>query len=204
MKKGNIPEQYRGKQLDIQQGQGYSSPEVAERAFLHIRMMLLDINHWHEVAGSLSAKFVHVNSFGEAIEQEPRVGDFIMIDIPGPGPVSGQGYDWVRITEIDDRPAEGFLQLTLHPCAAPMNASGDTSAAHFFRSFASSSFVIKKEGLEVHVFYYGRNEEINLDNENFIDNVRNGLVGMGAKIGFSYPQWKAIVSGLLEQSEETD
>lgn len=200
MEEGNIPEQYRGKQLDIQEARGYGSPEVAERAFLRIRTMLFDINHWHEVAGALSAQFVHVNSFGEPIEQNPREGDFIKIDIPGPGTVSGEGYDWVRVTELEDRPMDGFVQLTVQPCAAPMSTE-DLEASHFFRAFASSSFVVKKEGLSVRVFYYGRNEEVNLENERFIDNVRNGLVGIGAKMGFSYPQWKALVSGLLEKSE---
>lgn len=200
MEEGNIPEQYRGKQLDIQEARGFVSQQEAEKAFLRIRIMLMDINRWDEVVGVASAQFIHTNYLGEAIEQVPREGDFIKIDIPGPGTINGEGFDWVRITEIDDRPHEGFFQLTVHPCSAPMSEDRD-QASHFFKDFASSSFVVKKAGLDVHVYYYGRNEEINLGSDNVIDNVRNGLVGMGAKIGFSYPQWKAFVSGLLENSE---
>lgn len=31
-----------------------------------------------------------------------------------------------------------------------------------------------------------------------MDNVRNTLVGWGAKLGLSYPQWKSLVKGLLD------
>jgi len=44
--------------------------------------------------------------------------------------------------------------------------------------------------------YAGRNEIINVDNENFSDNVRNYLVGLAAKIGASYPQWKSLIKGM--------
>jgi len=46
--------------------------------------------------------------------------------------------------------------------------------------------------------YAGRNEIINVDNENMSDNIRNYLVGLAAKMGASYPQWKSLLKGMAD------
>jgi hypothetical protein len=45
---------------------------------------------------------------------------------------------------------------------------------------------------------HGRNEVPNTDTSSTIDNIRNTLVGWSARIGLSYPQWKSLVKGIID------
>ncbi|MEQ7801827.1 hypothetical protein ABDJ41_18675 [Pedobacter sp. ASV1-7] len=111
----------------------------------------------------------------------------------------GGGYDWVTIEEIklqvlDD--AE-VLSMTARPSANPTTSSEDT--AHFLTDQATSTFQVKRIGRVIYAEEHGRNELPNTDTGIPLDNIRNTFVGWGAKIGFSYPQWKALVKGLLNK-----
>jgi len=52
--------------------------------------------------------------------------------------------------------------------------------------------------------YHGRNEGVNTDTDSMIDNMRNAAVGLGAKFGLSYPQWKSLVAGLVSEHIKTE
>jgi hypothetical protein len=43
---------------------------------------------------------------------------------------------------------------------------------------------------------HGRNETPNTHTDHVLDNIRNTMVGLGAKVGASYPQWKGLVAGI--------
>ncbi len=73
------------------------------------------------------------------------MGDCVQIDIPGPGPASGEGYDWVRIEALEDNsPAsdEESCGMRVRSCKDPNINSDDT--AHVFTSDATSTFLIGK------------------------------------------------------------
>jgi hypothetical protein len=67
------------------------------------------------------------------------------------------------------------------------------------KSCATSTFQVKRIGNCVSAEEHGRNEVPNLETGHLLDNIRNAIVSAGAKIGFSYPQWKSLVSGLLSK-----
>ncbi|TYR33008.1 hypothetical protein FXV77_18395 [Sphingobacterium phlebotomi] len=192
----NIPKQVEGKSLDCFKSVNLSSQEEATRFFERIRSKLLDVNRWNEITKALSATFTIIDASGRTMERPVQKDDYIRIDIPGPGLPSAKGYDWVQvegIAETADAESARIL-LILRPCPDPTQELTDT--AHFFKRLATSSFLVQQKGSHISLHYAGRNEIINTDNESMLDNLRNFMVGLGAKMGASFPQWKALVEGL--------
>ncbi|WP_353128878.1 hypothetical protein [Parapedobacter pyrenivorans] len=193
----SIPPQHTGKQVDLESRIMLPDEESA-KCFLQLaRGRLLDVNNWYATAEIPVASFVLADEHGgEAIRSVVAEGDKIRIDIPGPGPASGDGYDWVVVTDITEL-ADQLYSITLQPTTNPLKLNDDT--AHFFKDIASSTLVVERKGKEIIARYHGRNETVNTETDSTIDNVRNALVGVGAKLGLSYPQWKSLVEGLVKR-----
>ena len=141
--------------------------------------------------------FFLTDAAGALVQRKATGGDHIKIDIPGPGTQAGEGYDWVTIEEIKAEVLDNaeVLSMTARPSANPLTAGEDT--AHFLTDEATSTFQVKRIGNTIYAEEHARNEVPNTDTENTLDNIRNTFVGWGAKVGFSYPQWKALVKGFL-------
>lgn len=198
MEKTQLPGQYTGKSVDYQRTLDLDSQTEANALFEEIRMRLLQVNRWHRITDGPSAEFCVVDERGNPVEKMVEQGDRIRIDVPGPGLPSSQGYDWVQVEEIAEEQHEDGkrMLISLRPCPDPTNDKDDT--AHFFKALATSSFLLEQKRNTILLHYAGRNEVINTENESNWDNIRNFLVGLGAKMGASYPQWKALVDGLAQ------
>lgn len=194
-----IPEQVVGKSLDYSRELNLPDETAAFNRYRQIVKKLLEVNEWKQIAVGLSAEFVIVNEKKETQLRRVKKNDYIRIDIPGPGVPSADGYDWVKVTAFDqyDHQNKRKTFISLQPCPDPSTL--DDEAAHFFKKYTSSNIVIKQEGTVVSLQYAGRNEVINTETDHMLDNVRNFLVGLGAKLGASYPQWKALIDGLAKQ-----
>ncbi|MEC3881664.1 hypothetical protein [Parapedobacter sp. 10938] len=196
MKLPLIPAQQEGKQVDLESRTILPDSGSAKHFLQVVKNRLFDINQWGAVASVPVATFVLTDEYGgEAIKTHPKKGDHVRIDIPGPGTAAGDGYDWVIITDITDV-AETFCAITLQPAPNPLKQGDDTG--HFFKASASSTIVVERNDREVVARYYGRNEVTNTHTESTIDNIRNAVVGVSAKLGLSYPQWQGLLDGLLE------
>lgn len=193
----NVPQQVEGKKLDIVETREFTDKEAAYAAFERAREKLLALNSWHELAGNVSAVFTLKDKFGRPVARMPEVGDYVMIDIPGPSSAYGHGYDWVTIVKLEDRAADDYVMLSLKPSPPPDEKDSNT-VAHFFSSHSSTSLIVALTANKLQVSYYGRNETINTDNKAIVDDIRNLFVGFGAKLGLSHPQWKKLVLGILE------
>lgn len=194
----NIPQQFEGKSFDYHKSVTLATKEQAELFYEQVKFRLLDINHWDKVAELPSATFTVKEASGDTIDRPVREGDHIRIDIPGPGLPSAGGYDWVRvqtITEMEENDGRS-ITLTLHPAPDPTQELMDT--AHFFKQIASSTILLAQNDRYIELHYAGRNEVINTDNASMLDNFRNFMVGLGAKLGASFPQWKALIDGLAD------
>ncbi len=209
MMKSIIPEQFTGKTLDYQQSIDFTTKSQADHFFSRARNRMMDVNNWHHVTKSLSAVFIVVDEKGQQLDKLVEKNDFIKIDIPGPGLPSSKGYDWVKVEDIVDEhfPDLKRSAIILRPCADPTHVGTDT--AHFFKNIATSTILIKQKENEVCLRYAGRNEVINIENESNLDKIRNFIIGLGAKMGASFPQWKALIDGLsihdgLRSSEEDE
>ncbi len=201
--KNIIPEHIEGKKLDCFESIEFSNTEEARHFYGIAQLRLLDIRNWAHITEIPSATFCLVDDQSNELTRPAEVDDFIRIDIPGPGLPSSKGYDWVRVEDITKESTDDYQRtvLTLRPTPDPINDNPDT--AHFFKAVATSTILVEQRNNSVLAHYAGRNEVVNTENHSFTDNLRNFLVGISAKIGASFPQWKALVAGLVKKAEKT-
>ena len=195
----HIPEQQEGVEVNVEESIELASDEEAKSFFNIVKNRLLNVNKWKEFAGTLSASFQLTDSGGQEINRRPAKGDYFKINIPAPGIVSGDGYDWVRVEEIKEssHDQDEYTAVRVRPAPSPVNAKEDV--AHFYSDEATSNFIVSREGRKIVAGVYGRNEKPNVKTDTVVDKVRNAIVGTGAASGFSKLQWKALVSGLLSR-----
>ncbi|HVF82232.1 MAG TPA: hypothetical protein VM884_09870 [Flavisolibacter sp.] len=194
-----IPEHKDGTEVNVEDSLQLSDEQEAASFFKLVKERLVTINSWGKIAGALSANFTLTNEQGKEIDAFPKTGNYFKIDIPAPGIITGEGYDWVQIEEVkEEKDADSeSVAIRVRPAPSPLNDK--TDVAHFYTDEATSNFIVKREGTKVTAGVYGRNEKPNVKAETLIDKARNAIVGTGAVSGFSKLQWKALVSGLLER-----
>lgn len=199
--KNPIPEQYEGKQLDLNAGRDFSDEQAAKNFYLLVKRRLLRAFEWYDIAEIPAATFTLSDPHGAEILREMRVGDVIRIDIPGPGSPKGDGYDWVKVDKIDEDHEEhgDLFSITLRPTSNPTET--DEEVAHFFTNLATSTLLVRRVGTHVEVEYHGRNELINDQSESITDQLRNAVVGFAAKMGFSFSQWKSLIEGMIKDDK---
>jgi hypothetical protein len=192
-----VPDQEIGFQKDIIHKVQALDLNDARRLFLIARNRLVDVNNWNEY--SAIGHFQLVDSEGHEVFRTAEIGDYFRIDIKAPGPVAGNGYDWVRIEAITDHSdVEGFeehMAMRVRPAQNPLDEKNDT--AHFFSDESTSSFVVKREGTEVTASVFGRNEVPNTSASKMVDKIRNQVVAASAIAGMANIQWRSLVTGLI-------
>ena len=195
-----VPENKKGKALDLEHSVIENSPEEAITTFKRACKRLLNPPTWHELSGALSATFKLGPSTGPGVERLAQINDYIRIDIPGPGAVAGDGYDWVQVQNIIENPdssAGESFGMTLKAAVNPDKP--EQGIAHFFGDGATSTFIVKRNGNNVTASYHGRNEIPNTKKVDLPDKIRNSIIAAGALAGISELQWAALIKGLLEK-----
>ncbi|WP_374948111.1 hypothetical protein [Mucilaginibacter sp.] len=199
--KNNIPAQVEGQQTDISHFVNVASREDAHHLFLVAKGRLKDISQWHIYAGPLSAKFAITDARGNDVYKFAQPGDLFSIDLPGPGPLAGDGFEWVRIEAMDEvtnKEADNeYITMKVRPIANPKHP--DKAVAHFYDHSATSTFVVERNLNRVSASVHGRNETANTSDTGLFDTVRNTIIALSAREGLSLPQWKALMKGLLEE-----
>jgi hypothetical protein len=199
-----IPGQRVGSKLDTSHEFKAGTEQEAKAVFQMAADRLLNVNIWEKICGSMSAKFILTDKDGNQVDRSVKPGDHVKIDVPGPGPAAGNGYDWVEVEAMEDNrdPSgpEESLTVRVRPSPSPENNKSDT--AHFFKDDATSSFRVRRQGNVVTAEVHGRNEVPNTQVEATPDKIRNAVVGSGAVAGMSKPQWKSLVNGLLDTNIE--
>lgn len=196
---GIIPEQQTGKAIDTETSLDLNNAEEASAFFNVVKVRLQDVNHWHELAGSLSPDFQLMDKDGVEVQRTVQKGDYFKIDIPGPGTKSGEGYDWVQIEEIEStstHDVESF-GLRVRPAKNPQNSKEDI--AHFYSQQSTSSFTVTRENAKVTAAIYDRNTKANKDADTVTDKIRDAVFGAAGILGFSRLQWKALTDGLVKK-----
>ena len=196
---GIIPEQYTGKVIDTTDSTDFDSTEEAKAFFEVVKARLLDVNAWGELSGLVSADFQVVDSDGREVNRPVREGDYFKIDIPGPGSLDGEGYDWVRVEEVKSV-AEAEMEslgIRVRPCADPRDA--DEHVSHFYSEESTSNFIVTREGASITAGVYDRNTKPNTEVEPLLNKARHWVVGLTAVVWFSRFQWHQLVEGLLHR-----
>jgi hypothetical protein len=200
MEQYTIPTQQTGDQSDTVEEKKLATEEEAKAIFLQAKQRLLDINHWEDISKGISATFNLTDHFGNLKNGAPQPGDYFKIDIPGPGPKAGEGYDWVKVEAIEDYSAPDAQQESTSILVRPSHDPRmDEGTAHFFDNKATSSFVVKREKNIVSARIHGRNESSNTAAKSISDNLRNAVIKVAAAAGFSAIQWKKLAKGLIDQ-----
>ncbi len=194
-----VPDQEVGGKKDIEHSEVAADENDARKLFMIARNRLVSVNRWQEYSDGVSSEFSLTGPDGVPVDRTAEQGDYFRISIPAPGPAEGDGYDWVRIEEIDDRsaPQGAYECMAIRVRPAPDPTKKVENVAHFFEETATSSFVVERNGKTVKAGVYGRNESPNTETSNVIDKVRNAVVGIGAMLGLATVQWKNLVKGLV-------
>ena len=199
-----VPPQEKGRKTSAEAHIDNPTRDEAIVVYQEAKRKLMDINQWDEYAGAASGTFHLTDPMGNLVDRIPQMGDLIRINIPGPGPISGDGYDWVCIEAyletIDHERDLDLFAFRVRPVPYPF--SEDEVPAHFYSDETTSTFLLQRAGTRVTAAEKGRNEIPNTETENIIDKIRNSAVAFGASMGIAIPQWKALMEGILRQDEE--
>ncbi|WP_027378985.1 hypothetical protein [Chryseobacterium daeguense] len=193
-----IPPQKKGSFHDTESEKFFDTPDEAFDFFEVLKIRLFNVNQWKHYCGEQSADFALFDSYGKAISRKPEIGDFIRINIPGPGNTEGKGYDWVKIVGIAHENENDYEKVLI--ICSPSVKPGDMKnnhIAHFYSSQATSNFMILREKNYIKTGIYGRNETPNF-NASFINKIRNIMIALGGMLGFSKIQWKCLTDGFLD------
>ncbi len=194
-----VPDQHEGAQKDTEHSVVAANVNDAHELFLMGRHRLLDVNHWNEYSGWPSSSFKLIDGDGNEVSRTAVEGDYFKIDIPAPGPSSGDGFDWVFIEAIEDhRDIEGpheHITMRVRPAKNPQRRGENIS--HFFSDKATSSFGISRHYNTVTAAVYGRNEIPNTSTPDLTEKIRNTIIATSAILGLSNIQWNSLVKGLI-------
>lgn len=199
---GTVPGQYEGQQIDTESSVECKTMEEAQSFFETAKNRLLNVNHWHEVAGTLLAHFYVTDAGGEEVNRPVQKSDYFKIDIPGPGSKSGEGYDWVQVEAVDEvnEPAIQCIAIRVRPAPNPKKTTNQVS--HFYSEASTSNFIVTREGKKLTAAIYDRNVSPNKEANTPEDKVRNTVAGAGAIAFFSKIQWKNLAEGLLKKEDQ--
>ena len=196
----HVPEQKIGSEINASSTETLGTIDEALSHFEEVKNRLFDVNKWCDYAKLPISSFKLFDHNCRVADRLVVEGDYIRIDIPGPGTKTGQGYDWVVVEAIleEQNTDAAVVSMRVRPSAHPL--SDDQHTAHFLTDVASSTFQVKRSGLTIIAEQHGRNELPNRDTGHTLDNLRNTFVGWSSKLGFAYPQWKGLVKGLVKKA----
>lgn len=192
-----VPQQKSGGFHDTESYKHFE-PALIPLKFEILKTRFCAVNQWKSYCGEAFAAFKLYNSNGNPIDRQPQKGDFIRINIPGPGEIEAKGYDWVEITDFcyyQDAHSES-ITMTCSPSTDPQLGKS-SHIAHFYSSRATSTFMISRDPNQLKAAVYGRNETPNF-NANWLDIIRNIIVATGGVLGIAKIQWKQLTDGLLD------
>lgn len=194
-----IPEQIKGAYHDTESRKKFDTSEETAEKFSLLKARFFSVNCWKDYCGPGSSDFRLYDAAGRYTDRPPRQGDFMRIDIPGPGDPQANGYDWVEVTDFDDRAYGGDeLERILITCRpSPEPGSGGKDVAHFYDRLSSSTFIISRGRHFIQAGIYGRNEIANSTEKNFWGRIRNFVVSLGGYAKVTKLQWKNLAEGLL-------
>ncbi len=194
-----VPSQQTGKAIDAESTIELTGEMEARSFFAEVKNKLQNVNQWKEYAGNLSATFQLVNAEGKEIDRPAQKGDYFKIDIPGPGSISGEGYDWVQIEEVESKssPDGESFAFRVRPTDNPQSNKQDV--AHFYSDESTSSFVVERNGNRITASVHDRNTKPNTDADSTTDKIRDAVVGAAGALSFSKIQWQNLTDGLLKE-----
>ena len=195
---GIVPAQYTGRQIEAEASVELKNEIEATAYYDIVKGRLLNVNNWHNIAGIISAKFQLVNVSGEEVDRNVQKGDYVRIDIPGPGSSAGDGYDWVCVEDVKEVSEANIESIGIRVKPAPNPLGNKNITAHFYSDEATSNFMVTRKNSKISAWIIDRNIKPNDQAESVIDNIRNSAAGIGAIGIFSKLQWQGLAEGVIK------
>ncbi len=198
----NIPSQNQGEFHDIVSMQCANSITDAIKNFQKLKSRLCAVNNWDTYSDQVKTAFTLIDSETQIESYNLKIDNFIRIDIPGPGNPSGNGYDWTKIINIEDKTKHEdypYFAITIKPCAAP--DSDNNTVAHFYTEASTNTFIIRRIGTCIYAEVHGRNQIQNTAEVPILDTMRNKAISVGANLGLGGLNWLAFTNALLKSIE---
>ncbi|MEO6000764.1 MAG: hypothetical protein ABIN89_28205 [Chitinophagaceae bacterium] len=197
-----VPKQEKGSKSDTAHSVTLKTIKEAKELYSMAKNRLLDISHWDKLCGPVSGTFHLMDNRGNQSERLAIQGDYLKIDVPGPGSKTGDGFDWVKIESIEEDRANADheeIAIKVRPTHNPRSIKNET--AHFFKEDSTSTFIVRRDKNMLIAEVHGRNELANINPNKPLDAVRNTLMALSAMLGLSSTQWKKLVKGLLSMKK---
>ena len=175
----------------------FDNVELAKNHFETVKKRFLDVNSWEFFAGENKAKFALRNREGELILNQPKVCDYISIEVPLLPNKDKDHFDWVTIEVCEEEKREDYeeIYIRLRPTSNPTSLTDETT--HFLDSKATSNFFIRRNGMEISVEIYAINEVPNFEDKTLVEKIRNKAVALGGMLFGSKLQWEGLTDGLI-------
>ena len=174
----------------------FTNPEEAIRQFKRSRDKLFDVNKWSDLPG-ISSGFKMYTASGEVkASGNPEIGDFILIDLPGPTPET-----WVEV--IDRKEREGLAEFTVRPSPDPREKGEKVrDVEHFFSDEATSTFRVELKDNTLYACEIGKEEAPNNKSEKAGGRgLVNTVIAMGGWMAFQEMQWNKLTDYLVHHIE---
>lgn len=170
--------------------------ETALREFKRSKEKLFDVNRWSRMPGITSGFQLYTPEGKPKPKAKPEVGDYLMIDLPGPAP-----ENWVIVTDIKEE--DEMAEFTVSPSQDPRDTGEEAEEIeHFFRDEATSTFKVELNGSTIAAYEIGKNEGINNEGKEAGDReVVNTLIAEGGWALFQKIQWEKLTDYLVHNTE---
>jgi hypothetical protein len=197
-KRSIVPPQRTGKDIQVEKSVTADTETDAHELFEKAKNRLLDVNNWDTLIGK-GAEFEVVNGDGMPEENIISKGNYLKIDVPGPGSVAGNGYDWVWVEDIqqEENTHNELVGFRVRPSQNPQSETSAT--AHFYSTESTSTFIVERHGSTVRASVYDRNTKPNRKTDTLTDRIRDEVVAKAGLNIFSRIQWNNLVTALLKQ-----
>jgi hypothetical protein len=192
-----VPVHYVGNSSETFHHHDYETEALAIKKFEWVKHRLLNVNKWHKHLNMKAGEFQLTNADGFEVEDLANIGYLIKINLRAPLNTVGQGFDWVRIEDLELD--ENTCWLRLRPTACPVSESNNT--AHFFKSAATNTLEVTRTHHRIQAAFYGRNEVINTDRLGIMNKMRNWLVGKASMLGVSPVHWADLLKGIIGEQK---
>lgn len=196
---GIVPTQHTGEEIEAEASVEFDEENEAEKFYLIAKERLLNVNNWHKLAGIISASFQLTDTSCKEIDRQVQKGDYLKIDIPGPGSKEGDGYDWACIEELKEVSETNIQSIgfRVRPAKNPSGEKNET--AHFYSDESTSNFIVTREGKKITALIIDRNIKPNVHAQSLTDKIRDTAVGMSAIGMFSKIQWQNLAKGIIKK-----
>ena len=179
----------------------FNKVELAKNHFEIVKKRFLDVNSWELFAGKNKAKFTLRNQEGELILNQPKVGNYITIEVPLLPNKDKDHFDWVKIEVYEEEKKEDYeaIYIRVRPTSNPTNDTNET--IHFLDSKATSNFFIRRNETEISAEIYAINEVPNFEDKTILEKIRNKAVALGGMLFGSKLQWEGLTDGLIRREK---